>query len=209
MKPAHEPASSRPKPCASLKNAPRILPVRRSLLAIVGRKQTVVRGQLFPQKPSRFAPLILAHRGSALPWLVDDRAAFRPRLILVRTHPIERHQALRDSAPCLSRATHIFLPPYTIGSVTTLSGHAIACRWRPLPRVRCVKTLSLLSVLLLDILWTRFFGTKKIGKRDISKKKSKKKGRNTGGCLGARISNNEERRTIERGAAVSLEAKIR
>ena len=33
--------------------APRILPVRRSLLALVGRKQTVVRDQLLPQKPPR------------------------------------------------------------------------------------------------------------------------------------------------------------
>ena len=29
----------------------------------------------FPSKISRFKPVILAHRGSALPWLVDDRAA--------------------------------------------------------------------------------------------------------------------------------------
>ena len=50
-KPAHEPASSRSKPCASLKKAPRILPVHRSLSALVGRKQTVVRNKLFPQKP--------------------------------------------------------------------------------------------------------------------------------------------------------------
>ena len=28
--------------------------------------------------------------------------------------------------------------------ITTLSGHAIAYRWRSLPRVRCVQTLSLL-----------------------------------------------------------------
>ena len=32
---------------------------------------------------------------------------------------------------------HIFLPaPHTIGSVPSLSGHAIAYRWRSLPRVR-------------------------------------------------------------------------
>ena len=49
--PAREPASSRPKPCASLKNAQRILPVRRSLVALVGRKQNVVRDHLFSQKP--------------------------------------------------------------------------------------------------------------------------------------------------------------
>ena len=27
-------------------------------------------------------------------------------------------------------------PPYAIGSVPSLSGHAIAYRWRPLPKVR-------------------------------------------------------------------------
>ena len=34
-----------------LEKAPRILPVRRSMLALVGRKQAVVRDQLSPQKP--------------------------------------------------------------------------------------------------------------------------------------------------------------
>ena len=34
-----------------LEKAPRILPFRRSLSALVGRKMTVVRHQLFPQKP--------------------------------------------------------------------------------------------------------------------------------------------------------------
>ena len=49
---AREPASSHPKPCASLEKASRPLPARRSWLALVGRKQTVVRDQLkFPQKP--------------------------------------------------------------------------------------------------------------------------------------------------------------
>ena len=51
VEPTREPASNCPKPYASLKNSPRILPVRRPLLALVGRKQTVVRDQLFPQKP--------------------------------------------------------------------------------------------------------------------------------------------------------------
>ena len=30
---------------------------------------------------------------------------------------------------------HLFMPPYAIGSVPCLSGHAIAYRWRLLPRV--------------------------------------------------------------------------
>ena len=33
-------------------------------------------------------------------------------------------------------AASIIKPPYTIGSVPSLSGHAIAYRWRSLPRVR-------------------------------------------------------------------------
>ena len=49
LKLVREPASSRSKPCVSLKNEPKILPVRRCTLAFVGRKQTVVRGQFFTQ----------------------------------------------------------------------------------------------------------------------------------------------------------------
>ena len=64
MKPAREPASSRPKPCASLK------------------------------KPHKSSPLA-RQRSSCTP----------PSPNLVRTHLIDNSQALRDSAPCLSRAT--------------------------------------------------------------------------------------------------------
>ena len=48
VKSAREPTPSRLKPCASLVNAPEILPVRRALLALVGRKQTMVRDQFSP-----------------------------------------------------------------------------------------------------------------------------------------------------------------
>ena len=121
MKPAREPASSRPKPCASLKKPHESCP----FAAPCGpRRKKKYRGQrsAYPPETSRFAPLILAHRGSALPWLVDDRAALRlPSPNLVRTHPIERYQALRDSAPCLSRAA---TPP---------EGHRIGARKRRAP----------------------------------------------------------------------------
>ena len=40
---ACEPASSRPKSCESLKNTAGILSVHRSLLALVGREQAMVR----------------------------------------------------------------------------------------------------------------------------------------------------------------------
>ena len=44
---------------------------------------------------------------------------------------------LRDSSRVPRRHPFIyFKPPYAIGSVPCLSGHAIAYRWRSLPRVR-------------------------------------------------------------------------
>ena len=103
VKLAREPASSRSKLCASLENAPRILPVRRSLLALVGRKQSVARDQLSPQKPpgSRL-PVILAHKDSALPdpWFVDDEAALRPHRIwrLLTQQCMQQHTFARAAA---------------------------------------------------------------------------------------------------------------
>ena len=80
VKSASEQVSGRPKPCASLKNVPGILPAQFSLLALLaGRKQIVVRDQLSLQKILGFVPVILAYKESTLPWLVDDRAALRPR----------------------------------------------------------------------------------------------------------------------------------
>ena len=38
--------------------------------------------------------------------------------------------------PGLRGGVHLFKPPYAIGLVPSLSGHAIAYRWRSLPRVR-------------------------------------------------------------------------
>ena len=75
---AHDPASTRPKPCASLKNTHRILPVRRSSLALAERKRP--RSEIsFPFRIPSIPPLILAPKGSAVPWLANNRAALRPR----------------------------------------------------------------------------------------------------------------------------------
>ena len=41
---------------------------------------------------------------------------------------------------------HIFLLPHTIGSVQSLSGHAIAYRWRSLPRVRWHRAIICLNL---------------------------------------------------------------
>ena len=43
---------------------------------------------------------------------------------------------LRDSSRVPRRRRPFMKPPYAIGSVPSLSGHAIAYRWRSLPRVR-------------------------------------------------------------------------
>ena len=43
---------------------------------------------------------------------------------------------LRYSSPSSAAAASIMKPPHAIGSVPSLSGHAIAYRWRSLPRVR-------------------------------------------------------------------------
>ena len=44
---------------------------------------------------------------------------------------------LRDYSPSSAAASiYLFKPPYPIGSVPSLSGHATAYRWRLLPRVR-------------------------------------------------------------------------
>ena len=80
VKPAREPASSCPKPCASLKKPHESC----TFAAPCGpRRKKNDRGQTsaFPSETSRFALSILAHRGSALPWLVNDRAALRLRRI--------------------------------------------------------------------------------------------------------------------------------
>ena len=103
MKPAREPASSRLTPCASLKTPHESCP----FAAPCGpRRKKIDCGQrsAIPSETSRFTPLILAHIGFSPP-LARRRSSFPPPSPnLVRTHPTEHYQALRDSAPCRSRA---------------------------------------------------------------------------------------------------------
>ena len=80
VKLVREPASSRPKHCASLKKSHESCPFS----APCGpRRKKNDRDQrsAFPSETFRFALSILAHRGSALPWLVNDLAALRLRRI--------------------------------------------------------------------------------------------------------------------------------
>ena len=66
----------------------------------------------FDFRAQRFSPPLARRRSSCPP----------PSPNLVRTHPIEHSQALRDSAPCLSRAA---TPP---------EGHQIGARKRHAPK---------------------------------------------------------------------------
>ena len=103
MKPAREPASSRPEPCATLKKPHESCP----FAAPCGpRRKKNDRGQrsAFPSETSpvrafdsraqEFSPPLARQRSSCPP----------PSPNLVRTHLMENYQAVRDSAPCLSRA---------------------------------------------------------------------------------------------------------
>ena len=120
MKPAREPASSQPSKAllCILEKAPRIWPIRPPCGPRRKNKTAVVRHQLslrnlavraFDFRAQGFSPPLARRRSSCPP----------PSPNLVRTHPIEHYyQALRDSAPLLSRAAR---PP---------EGHQIGARKR-------------------------------------------------------------------------------
>ena len=77
VKLARDSASNRPKLCASLKIVRGILPGHHSLLAVAGRKQTVVRDQLSFRKVVRAFEF---HAQTRLQHL-DNRASLRPSRI--------------------------------------------------------------------------------------------------------------------------------
>ena len=112
MKQAPEPASSRPKPCASrspLHVGPRSKKKRPWSDISFSLRNLPVRP--FDSRAQGFSTPLTRRRSSCPP----------PSLNLVRTHPIEHYQALRDSAPCLLRAA---TPP---------EGHQIGARKRRAP----------------------------------------------------------------------------
>ena len=82
MKPAPEspPAPSKAPSCLGkpIRNLARLPLQVGSRRKKSGRSQKLA----FSPKTSRFSPLILAQKGSALSWLVDDRAVLHPRRIL-------------------------------------------------------------------------------------------------------------------------------
>ena len=77
-------------------------------------------------------------------WSRDTGSAVPSRvsLLILRTQA-ESGACLRDSSRVPRWRPFIyFKPPYAIGPVPSLSGHAIAHRWRSLPRVRRHMTIK-------------------------------------------------------------------
>ena len=71
-------------------------------------------------------------------WSLETGSAVPSRVsLLISILKAESGALLRDSSRVPRRRPFIyFKPPYAIGSVRSLSGHALAYRWRSLPRVR-------------------------------------------------------------------------
>ena len=83
-----ESASGSPQPRVSLESASGIMSVRHSRLARVGNNLTVRRSLT-----SWFSSLILVHKGSANPWLVDNRATlYRLKIWCLLTEQYVQHQ---------------------------------------------------------------------------------------------------------------------
>ena len=120
MKPACEPASSRPEALCILEKAPRIFPVRRSFWTSKEEKR-LWSDISFSLRNLPVRAFDSRTQGLSTP-LARRRSSCPPPLPnLVCTHLIERYKALRDSVPCLSRAA---TPP---------EGHQIGARNRRAP----------------------------------------------------------------------------
>ena len=64
--------------------------------------------------------------------------------------------------PDVRGGVHTFLPPHTIRSVESLSGHAVAYQWRSLPRVRWHRASIVLKVVRVTGVafaspWTNYY----------------------------------------------------
>ena len=95
-----------------------------------GKVANPARGQLNRENSTPLSPCVpenLVSRGGFSRPVPRQPAHLHPQA--------ESGAYLRDSSRVPRRRPFI-KPPYAIGSVPSLSGHAIACRWRSLPRVR-------------------------------------------------------------------------
>ena len=116
-------ASIRPsKAPSSLGKRPRN--ISSSPLQVGSRRKKSGRSQksaLLSPKSSRFSPLILAHKVSALPWLVDGRATPHHRLVLTQSNSTCNNTcASCGTLPGSLRQSHLPLAYHTLPKDTTL-----------------------------------------------------------------------------------------
>ena len=121
LKLAREPAFNRLRPCVFLRNASGVLPVLCFLLAPAGRKETVARDKLSPQKPPSshlwFSRTSVQHSSGSstidLPSILTEFGAYSPDRACHGTlaHAVMPYRAFHDSATCLSRATSSLRAP--------------------------------------------------------------------------------------------------
>ena len=93
-----------------------------------GKVANPARGQLNRENNIPLSPCVPEN-------LVSRDGFTRPRQPAHLRTQAESGAYLRDSSR-VPRRRPFMKPPYAIGSVPSLSGHAIAYRWRSLPRVR-------------------------------------------------------------------------
>ena len=125
MKLACDRASSRPKPCASLENSQRILSVRRSLFALVGRKQTMVRDHIYPKKSLVRA---FGSRAQVLstPQARQRSSCPRPQPNLVLNRPVECAAIRLRVLRCPTKLSAILSPSSRVPPSS--GGHKIGAR---------------------------------------------------------------------------------
>ena len=114
VKPVRKPASSRPKPCASLKR-----PTNLARLPLLEEKRWSDISFSFRNRSVR--SLDSRAQGISSPMARQRSSRSPPLPNLVRTCPTECYQSLRNSPPCLSR------------SATPPEGHQIGARKRRAP----------------------------------------------------------------------------
>ena len=95
-----------------------------------GKVANPARGQLNRENNISLSPCVLENLVSR-----DGFSRSVPRQPAHLHTQAESGAYLRDSSR-VPRRRPFMKPPYAIGSVSSLSGHAIAYRWRSLPRVR-------------------------------------------------------------------------
>ena len=95
-----------------------------------GKVANPARGQLNRENNTPLSPCVPDHSVSR-----DGFSRPVPRQPAYLHTQAESSAYLRDSSR-VPRRCPFMKPPYAIGSVPSLSGHAIAYRWRSLPRVR-------------------------------------------------------------------------